>query len=253
MKSKFLAAALSFLLLLPTNLLAAIAIGTVTNSTEVNSTTTQTTSITVASGTDRVLVACMALGSTISGNNVTDLTFNGTEVFNQGNSVGELYDTGASFYYVVQMFYLINPTVTTANAVATYGNSNSNLFQRITYIQYTGVDQTTPFEANNINKGNSATVSVIVTTATANAWLQDCAFGEDGLTVGAGQTARRSTAVNGGWMGVSTVDGKATPGAETMDWTLASDHWVSAAVSLKPAAEAGGSTRSRVHRHFSGD
>ncbi len=212
----------------------AIAIGTVTDSViATTQVATQTTPITVASGANRILAYCLVTGSNHNGSTGADsVVFNGSENFT--NPTGIQYIP--TFGYIIQWWYLVNPTVTTANAVVTYTNgASASIYQSGTFIQLTGVDQASPLDASNTNSGSGTTASVSITTVAANAWILDCVIVEEALTIGAGQTSRSNRAMAYGYAAVSSVDGKVTPGVETMDWTLASEDWVTAAISFKPA------------------
>ncbi len=213
----------------------AIAIGTVTDSAiATTQVATQTTSITVASGSNRVLAYCLVTGSNHNGSTgASGVVFNSSENFT--NPTGVQYIP--AFGYIIQWWILVNPTVTTANAVVTYTDgSSASLFQSGTFVQLTGVDQSSPTDAVAVNSGSGTTASVVITTVAANAWILDCVITEDTPTVGAGQTSRSNRATSSAYSAVSSVDGKVTPGAETMDWTLASNDWLSAAISFKPAS-----------------
>lgn len=220
---------------------AAIAIGSVYNSTITASQTTSTVSVTVGAGSDRVLVCGVYESGTDGTSGVTSVVFNSSESLTIAH--GNAYTTTAPDYYLTTIWTLVNPSVTTANVVVTYTASGTadTFTQAVTCIPFTGVDQAAPEDAQADGEGNSATISATVTTVAADAWVIDAVMAQDAITVGSGQTQRMNQTSVGQWLGMSTVNGKASPGAEAMDWTLAANHWLSTAISLKPAAAAGGS------------
>lgn len=231
-------------LLLPTPSWAAIAFVSVTDATPVNSTNTITKSVVVPSGTDRIMVVCIQTKDVSADTPSSGVTFNTSEAMTHIHR-----DIRAATFLSADLWYLVNPTVTTANVVVTFPNGNNTHEMAFSAVLLTGVDQTTPIDAQNGSNGSSSTLSTIVTTVAANAWIVDCAHGLDcaGLTVGAGQTQRTnrilsSTATHTG-AGVSTVDGKASPGAETMDWTQVGASWAISSASFMPSGGGAGTCK----------
>ena len=142
-------------------------------------------------------------------------------------------------YIRTEQWYAVNPgtgsdtiTINWAGRPSSYGVG--------TFLGLSGVDPAAPIDAQGGGTGIGTTVSAVVTTVAANAWIADCAITKQnlGLTVGAGQTQRTNRIVGSvlDGMGVSTVNGKTSAGAETMDWTSApADNFAISAASLKPA------------------
>lgn len=199
---------------------------------------------TVGAGSDRFLVVnTQARGpsSEIANLPVSTLTYGGVALtrlkfheYNDGSTV-----------FRVEQWGLVAPTVGTATVAVTftgvpseYGVGSSQSFF--------GVNQSITADADASASSTGTTLSTTITTVAANAWIVDTAVGRDdgGLTVGAGQTMRTdrvvgvSEATNDG-VGVSTVNGKATPGAEVMDWTQPSAvNWAQSAIALAPSGGA---------------
>lgn len=198
-----------------------------------------TTSVTVSSGTNRALILCVQARNSGVTHSVTSATFNGSESFTKVRA--DFIGTGASWQ--TEIWYLLNPTVTTANVVVNWASGAPDQAQGYTVVYLTGVAQSSVVDGQN-GASNSAgtTLSCSVTTSVNNSWIVDSAICQDngGLAVGANQTARTDRNLNIGpvdeGVGVSTCV-KTTAGAETMDWTqLSALNWCMSAVGFKEAA-----------------
>jgi hypothetical protein len=222
---------LVFLTAIPT--WAAISFTAVTNSgTADANVATETTSVNVTTCTQCVLVACVVNESN-TGVKPTGVTFNTTENFVEVDTANRSNGTEN----VATIYVLVNPTVTTANAVVTFSNSNqTDRGVASSFLLYQGVDQSTPSEAHNTATGSASPLGVSVTTVSANAWVVDCANGEDsgGLTI-SGSANQRVHRVAGGvqiGQGVSDI-AVVSPGAQAMAWTQAAGDWAHVALALK--------------------
>ncbi len=226
-------------LLLPSYSWAAITFDSVTDSSLTQSVGTLTKSVIVNAGTNRILVLCAGGSRGGSGNvKVTGATFNGTEAFTLAREDSRDITT---LTWNSAIWYLVNPTVTTANVVVTWSGTGNTRAQGFSTVQLNGVNQSSPVDSSAGANGTSGTPSAIITTVADGAWIVDCPISsvDAGMTVGAGQTARTDR-VGGAFneaFGLSTVNGKATAGAETMDWTQADSggQWVTSVVSFVPS------------------
>lgn len=109
-------------------------------------------------------------------------------------------------------------------------------------VSFTGVHQTSPYEAANsataTNVG-AADATVDVTTVADNDWCIDVVASDDtAITVGAGQTSRNNVTGTLGSGAMSTEGPKTPAGAVTMSWTsvAALATWSIASVALRPTA-----------------
>ena len=115
-------------------------------------------------------------------------------------------------------------------------------------VSLTGVDQTTPNDANNGGTGTGTTASAVVTTVADNAFVVGVVgvrtSASQTITVGAGETKDWNVPDGGNGLraGGSHTTSAVTPaGAHTMDWTIsASLSWALSAASFKPAGAGGG-------------
>ncbi len=195
-----------------------------------------TWSHTVGTGSNQYLLVCLAnRDNNATPVKATSVTYRGTPLTRIRTDNATVADS-----FVTELWGLPAPTTGTGNIVATL--SGGVVWTAGASISVSGVDQAAPIDAQGgaNSTTDSANLAVTITTVAANAWLADCAAGggNAGLTVGAGQTVRANqldpNALDGA--GMSTVNGKATPGAEVMDWTQSPAHrWAISAVSLKPA------------------
>lgn len=231
------------LLLLPSTGWAAIAyVSTTDSAANTVGVSTLTTSVIVPSGTDRLMAVCVQTRSQTADTTVTGVTYNGTAL--------TLAKTNANGMIHTDLWYLVAPTVTTANVVVSWSSANNTSAAAYSVALLTGVSQSSPVDASAGGSGTGTTLSSIITTVADVAWVVDCAYNTNngGLTVGSGQTGRTvrnvNTASADDGVGMSTVNGKTPAGAETMDWTSASGSWVMSAVSFAPSGGAAAPTSS---------
>lgn len=146
-----------------------------------------------------------------------------------------------------EIWRLLNPAAGTANVVITPSASMEMTSGAVTL---SGVDQTTPIEANNGGKvtfGTHTTHTTNVTTATADAWLLEI-FLKDVATATptSGQTSRTENSGSGpAYTSFMATRGPiATPASEAANWSFGSvgSATNSIVVSVKPAAAAGASS-----------
>src|SRR6267143_417594 len=174
---------------------------------------------------------------------------------NAGQTVNSVTYAGAGLTFVradiiagsvrSELWYRIAPA-TGANSVVVTLSATARTVAGA--ISFTGVDQTTPVDAQNGATGTSVTPSVTVTSVTDGAWVADAvAFRSTGVGVpsgnpGAGQTQRWSQYTEGGGnaaniRGKASTEGPRSPaGGVVMDWTLsASVDWAISGLAIRPA------------------
>lgn len=124
---------------------------------------TCTASTTVSSGSDRLLVCRVSFET--AANAVSGIVFNTSETFTK------LDHSAASSFSRVEIWYLVNPTVTTANVVAT---SAGSIHWAIAVEVFTGADQTTPLETAAKGSADSGTSTSRTATGFASGeWTTD--------------------------------------------------------------------------------
>ncbi len=200
---------------------AAITFTQVTNNTiTALSAVTDTTSVTIPSCTNCILLACVANG----GNTAVEPT---TVIFNTAEAFSKIVVANRSnggAENVASIWSLALPTVTTANVVTTMASAGSTDRSglAVSFLLYQGVDSIEDFE---LNTGTGTTATVTSTTVTANAWVVDCVEGDHngGLTVDGSQTMRVDRVMNlADGQGASDIV-VASPGAQVMTWTQTSE------------------------------
>ena len=115
-------------------------------------------------------------------------------------------------------------------------------------ISYTGVDQTSPIDAIASGTGAGTLISGTITTIADNAWIVDnvsrAATGAGTMTAATGRTQRWNrldSPFSEAPRSMASDQGAISPaGATVMQWTGGSQVWAWTAISLAPAAEAGG-------------
>jgi hypothetical protein len=213
-----------------------------TASTDTASVTSVTTSFTVASCTNCILLACVATSGTV-GTDSTSMTFNTSENFTSARA-GQLGTWSGTIESYTHFWYLVNPTITTADVVTNWGGGTGSTDRgaKVFTMLFQGVDQVSPIDSSNSQASSSSSTSTSTTTVAVNAWIADCVIGDTTMTVGGGTARLNNDANQTDFIGVSTVADKATPGAQAMDWNITADDWVSTVVSLKPFVAAGSCT-----------
>ena len=190
---------------------------------------------------NRAMLVCTQARSTVRTSvSVSSVTYGGAALtFVRGDT----HSDGAGTYFRTEQWVKANPASGTNNIVVTWAGASTDGYEVGTATTYSGV-YSAPVDAASGGNGKGTAFSVNITTATANDWIADCAIGRGDnymtATVGGNQTVRTNRLTGSPTPAyivmVSTVNGKAAAGMETMDWTQhASSDWVSTAVALKPA------------------
>ena len=190
-----------------------------TITTATSSSSPMTISHTV-SGTDRLLVVAISQGNVNSP--VATITYGGTPLTALG--------TESAGPPRIEMWYLVNPLVGTADVELTFSGTPSD-GAVVGIMNLTNVNQTTPFGPFVSNAGNG-TASVDVTSAEGELVI-DVIAKDNAVApaVGAGQTEKWNEAFSNSAYGALST----RPGAKTvtMAWWSADD-WAIGAVSVKP-------------------
>ena len=186
--------------------------------------TSVTVSHTVAAGVDRALISCIEVQST---DDITTVTFNGTSMTQY------LKLNSGIVNYWNYMYRLVAPAVTTANIVASTTSARGIICLSC---DYTGVDQTTPLEANTQNLATTTNPTVAVTTLTNNAWLVGMIrVGTVAPTAGANTTLRNFDAGDIGFIMYDTNAAQTPAGSKSLNTTSISQQYAFTAASLKPS------------------
>jgi len=207
----------------------------VTNQGFASNANSRTVSVTVNSGSNQILVACIAIETKTR--TVSSATYGGV-------SLTKLDSQAAASFGNQEVWYLKAPTAGTANLVVNF--SSSDFHDVIGALVASGVDQTTPFRAVSKGAVNSTTNSRTVASVASG----DLVFGAmtvDGtghsITPGANETEEYDTisdsGANTGWLGTQAgADG----GVIAPTWTSTSNSAM-VACALIPA---GGGTDATV-------
>ena len=197
-------------------------IGSTVTDFDAGTPTSLTTSYTQAAGTNRVLVVQVA---TEGDEVVSGVTFDGVAL------TQEIFEAGSGRRS--SLWYLINPTVTTANIVVTLASSAD---VGMIASSWEDVHQTTPFRAS-AGASGTGNPSVVVSSAVGDLVIDS--FDQDDTstgTPGSGQTQLAQFEVTGDFQMGSSTEAGASPNV-TMDWTgFGSDDFSQVAGSLQPPA-----------------
>lgn len=181
-------------------------------------TPTNSFSHTIASGSNRILIVTVATYSANMGITVNGVTYSGVSLTKLRSDRSSLGSSGVTS----DIWYLINPPVGTANVVVTH----STIVQTVIGAHsYTGVDQTTPFEASNGNTGTTvADTTTSNTILTANSWLIESFAYSSAInaTPQTGQTVLYSNLDHGNASGAAGREGPLATGSHSSTWRRAS-------------------------------
>jgi hypothetical protein len=213
------------------------------------STTTSTTSEAswslnhTASGSDRLAVVIVHLmKNAADGIAITTATYGGNAMTERATR--EWQDTSRTKTYRLSIYTYLNPP-TSSTAIAIASNANS-LATAIAVLSYTGVHQTTPYDANNTAQiDNTTAATVDVTTTVTDAMLVGGLHMRGGdtqpMTEGASVTERYDVE-----SGTDTTGDIGAAGGERLATTAttyafaftagAADYGVIGAIALRPAS-----------------
>ena len=168
----------------------------------------------------------------VAGSSVSSITYD-------GNALSLVrVRTSATGTIRVEIWKLVAPATGVKTIAVTLSAALDSIASASTF---TGVDQTTPTEADNDNSAtngiDAADATVDVTTIADNDWVFDCVATDDtAITVGAGQTSRTNVTGTLG-SGATSTEGPKTPaGVVTMSWTdiAALQTWTTVGVAVRP-------------------
>lgn len=214
-----------------------------TNNTGATESTSATFSVTVASGSNSILVVCVSLESNGSGaGGVTSATFN-------GDALTEHIAINNSTWSIAEIWYRVAPDVGTFSLVV-----NWSLDHVITgAFVFDGVDQTTPFRTPQSTSGSSTSSSLTVTSVASDDYLIDCLCidgGNHAVAPGANQTEHYEINVAGSsyCQGSASTQSGADGGVMSHTWTGSAPftHVATAMIA------AGGATGHPASRRFGG-
>jgi hypothetical protein len=185
----------------------------------------KTQSLTISSGSARAIICTVAFET--NSRSVSSIVFNGSENFTKKSEHSYTPSSGPVFR--TEIWYLLNPTVTTANAVISISGGTARFAGAFHYC--TGVDSTTPLGTAVTSGASTANPSVTVSDGTTGDLVIDIlsdAWGS--ATAGAGQTQHYyNTLTNYGYGGSS----EAGASSVTMSWTLSASERHLVAINIK--------------------
>lgn len=192
---------------------------------------TTTLSFAIGASANRLLIVSISYwnnGGTAAG--CSGVTFNGTAMTlvsgSAINSVGGKFRT--------EQWYLIAPTNTTANIVATVGGQCDKLGLAAT--SFFGVNQTTPVDANTSASGTAASVTASITTNNGSEYMVDCVCH---LSANTASSSTNTSIYNDGAVGAGVAAQyglSAAAGSSSMSWTYPDpgDEWAYSVLAVKP-------------------
>lgn len=201
--------------------------------------TTDTTSVTVNSGSDRLMVVCVT-GEGFFANDVdvSSVTFGGVALSSHADA-----DKAGDWTWA-EMWYLKNPSVSTADVVVTLSETD-DFYVGILVLD--GVDQTTTFRTPGTATGSNTTSSITVGSVASGDYLIDvlCIDSTGHSPVaGANQTELWDPANDVGHDSAASTQAGADGGAMSWTWTTSSafSHLATAVI---PASAGGGRVTNR--------
>lgn len=183
----------------------------------INNSTSAATWSHTCTGTDRVLLVSLTIENTSgTGTPSATATYNGVSM----TKIAERSLTGSCAVF----FYLANPA-TGANTVSIQSStSGTAAYKYGASLSYTGVDQTTPIDAQStVDANNSTSQSVSVTTVTANALVIGTYASLQGVTFATATAPNvvRVQFAGDGYTGILDHGAvTASPGSVSVAWTF---------------------------------
>lgn len=184
------------------------------------SSTIETTAI--PAGSDRLLVFLVGMGSSKT---IISCKFAGIDLTRHVQH--------SSGFEKIEIWYLVNPPVGSANLVATF-SGDPGTAEGIAY-SLSSVDQVVAINQAATNAGSGTSVSTSIAPTVSNSWLFDVGYltpslVDPGATVGTDQTASALKGSSGG-----TFISRKEVNPTSMSWTLnASRTWVHGIVAVSP-------------------
>ena len=194
--------------------------------TSSSGTTLTNSSFTVASNSNRILIVCAYRYS--SGGDISGITWNGSEAFTRAKFQNGSTETGRT-----EIWYLVNPTATTASVVTTWDASSTR--RGVGVYSFYNVKQTNPIGVTADDDGIATVTTSTITPTTAGSMIVD--------VIGSGSNGAPTDSLTAGWTQLIGGDDRIhssqynlTPtisSANTMAWTFASDkgvNWIAVEV-----------------------
>jgi RHS repeat-associated protein len=200
--------------------------------TSARSSSSQTTaSITIGSGSNRILIVGTSVQDANHANYpITGITYGGV-------ALTKIRSDEATGNARTELWYLLNPATGTANIIVNATGSIGELAMEA--ISLTGVDQTTPIDAQAGQTGNGTASSLSITTSANNTWVASMFSGEGTITgVGSGQTELGPLTDQSFENAAASYTGPVNPaGASSQIFTMSSGQaYAQSTVSIKPAS-----------------
>lgn len=189
---------------------------------------------TISSNTNGAVFVCFGWNGTAT---ISAVTYNGSNM----TQVGTTSTQGSGSTTLSAAIYVLVAQPTGAKTVSVSFSTTVSFWGWA--ISFTGVDQSTPAEANNKSSGTSAAspITTSVTTTTDSDYVIDmAAYGASGtVTVGGSQTQvlnlnNSATATRG--VGSYLTSVKSPAGSVSMQWTYSGNqNWAQIVAAVKPA------------------
>lgn len=190
----------------------AITIDAISDSGDTLAASSITKAHTVSAGDNRGLIVCVMTRDATMGNLISGVTYDGTALTLAKAA------TNAARSYNAAIYYLIAPSVKTANVVVSF--SETVEVSNCTILSIFGMKQSSPVSGTDSYNTTSVTSSSLaITPAADGSIVVDSLYTSDNnLTMGAGQTqlAKHGVNNNGDYIGASY---ERADGTRTMSWT----------------------------------
>lgn len=195
----------------------------------------------VGAGSDRAIVCFVAFET--NSRTVSGITYNTSENF----TFKSAHTYAGGITYRIEVWHLVNPSVTTANLVISIAGGTASFSGGCTNV--TGADQTTPLGTAVASGAATANPSVTVADGATGDLVLDCLQETNGVaTAGAGQT----NLYNNTAMGVAFTRGSREAGAASvaMSWTMGAAERLLVGINVRQATAAGAETFGFYKRRF---
>jgi hypothetical protein len=204
-----------------------------------DATSTLTWSHTVGSGSNKILVVGVGARDPTAGNTVVN-----SVVFNTSESFTKVRDDSVGGVQTLRsgLWYLLNPSTTTANIVVTFAGAADD--SGAGAISLFNVSQSSPIDAQ--NGSNAATqaspLSTSITVVGTNCWIIDAVYSKSDIDISAVSPQVAYYDLNpraGGDSAAGSYIMMVPAGSNTMSWIYpgGSDDYAHSVISLTPATD----------------
>jgi hypothetical protein len=192
----------------------------------VNNATQTNTSYTISSGTNKLLVVLVAVESDVTISSV---------YWNTAEQLTRVGTDETSTTYITGIFYLVNPTSTTANVTV---NTSAKSVHLVIAGSFSGVHQTSPLDSNGGGSGGSTSPTASASVTASGCWGFGMVGSAQTDVAETGDMVNMGTPTTAGFYSCGSRDPTVGTGTQSLTWSQTSGEWCVKIAFFAPAAGA---------------